>query len=342
MTEEYRPRIALVGTDSMNGNEIMEVLSKKNFPYGKAEFFDSNIEGEYSKLTQFDGEPKVVNAIDNNFLDRTDLVFLAGDREVNRKVGNQAKNKKVYAIDLSGSFWEQEEVPVIVSGINDNEIFKNKRFLTANPHPVTIMLSRILREAGQRFGVIKTVAFILQPVSAFGRSGVEELAGQSAEILNKGSGQKKVFKAQIAFNFLSQLESVDKFGYSEIERRIISEFKRILKNHQLSVSLIQAPVFHGYSIMMYMELGEKADIKSIEETYSKSTFFKCHPPSIECPVSPASTAGGDEICIGQIKKDSAFQNSFWIWAAADNLSVGSALNAYEIALLMVSKKKRGT
>ncbi|MFW6140397.1 MAG: Asd/ArgC dimerization domain-containing protein [Acidobacteriota bacterium] len=339
MSVKYKTRVALVGTDSMSGKEMLEVLTRKEFPVEKAEFFDPNIEGDYSKLTQFKGEPRVVNALNNAFLDKVDLVFLASDKNTNAQIGAKAEKKKVFAIDLSGAFWEKEEVPVVVSGINDEEISEFERHLVANPHPVTIMLAHILGEAVQKFGVKKTVAFVLQPVSAFGKSGVEELASQSADILNRGSSQNKVFKAQIAFNLLSQSESVDESGFSEIERRILSELKRVLKKNELSISLVQAPVFHGYSVMVYMELDKKAEIKSLEETYRKSSLFKCYSPSLECPVSPALTAGKDEIYIGQVKKDIVSPSGFWVWAVADNLTVGSALNAYEIALNMVSEEK---
>ncbi len=323
----------------MTGKEIIRVLSKNKFPIEKAEFFDPGVKEEYSKLTQFNGEPRVIHSVDSTLLDRIDLLFLAGDEKTNRRIGAQAESKKVFAIDLSGAFWDKDKVPVIVSGINDDEILINEKHLIANPHPVTIMLSHIIMQAVRDYGVIKTVAFVLQPVSAFGKSGVEELAGQSADILNKGSGDKKVFKAQIAFNLLSQSESVDTSGFSMIERRILSELKRVMKKHEISLSLVQAPVFHGYSVMMYMELDKKADIKSLEETYRKSNLFKVYSPSLECPVSPVLTVGKESIFIGQVKQDAVFSNSFWIWAAADNLMVGSALNAYKIALNMISDEK---
>jgi len=323
----------------MAGKEIMDVLDRKEFPIQKAEFFDVNIKEEFSRLTQFKDEPRVVKAVDDRFLGRVDLVFLAGDKKVNRQIGTQAEKKKVFAIDLSGAFWEHPDVPVVVNGINDDELSEPDCHLVANPHPVTIMLSHTLKEAAREFGVKKSMAFILQPVSAFGKSGVEELAGQSADILNRGSGDKNVFKAQIAFNLLSQYEPVDENGFSEIERRILSESRRIVKKQEISISLIQAPVFHGYSAMVYMGLDKKADIKSLERIYRESSLFKCYSPSLECPVSPALAAGREEISIGQIKKDTVFDNGFWVWVAADNLTVGSALNAYEIALSMISVEK---
>jgi len=339
MSVKYKPRVSLIGTDSMTGKEIMGVLSQKQFPIEKAEFFDTDVKKEYSKLTQFNGEPRVIHPVDDTLLERTDLLFLAGDKKTSRRIGNEAENKKVFAIDLSGAFWEHDKVPVIVSGINDDEILRGERHLVANPHPVTIMLSHIIMEAMRDYGVLKTVAFVLQPVSAFGKSGIEELAGQSADILNKGSGDRKVFQAQIAFNLLSQSESVDESGFSIGERRILSELKRVVKNHEISLSLVQAPVFHGYSVMMHMKLEKKADIQSLEATYRKSSLFKVYSPSLECPVSPALTAGQENILIGQVKQDAVFSNSFWIWAAADNLMVGSALNAYKIALNMISDEK---
>ncbi len=342
MPGNQKPKIAVVGIDSMPGKEIMDVLSKKEFPLREAEFFDPGVTEEYSKLTQFKGEPRVVHSIDQLVLGDFNLVFLASDKEVNKKIGAQAEKQKVFAVDMSGAFWDKEEVPLVVKGINDEVIRKNKKNLIANPHPVTIMLSRLLGEAVNKFGVLKAVSFVLQPVSAFGPSGVEELAGQSADILNKGSSRKKIFKAQIAFNLLSQSEKVDGSGFSSVEKRMLAELRRILKEHKLSLSLVLTPVFHGYSIMTYLELDKQADTPSFEEIYKESSFFEYFSPSLECPVSPALTAGKEKILIGQVKKDAVFPNSFWIWAAADNLTVGSALNAYEIALTMISHRETST
>lgn len=325
--------LAVVGTDSLRGKEIKNVLEKSSFPLGRVEFFDPDVEEEYSKLTQFRGEAAVIHHLEEDHLEGLDLVFLAAERKVNRRLGNLALKKKFQAIELNETFNKEERIPVIVAGVNDDTITKDIPPLIANPNPVTIILSHLFHLLSERFGISRAIAFILQPVSAFDDAGIGELAGQSVALFNSASLPKKVFRNQIAFNLLSHTEKPGKDGFCPVEKQIIDEIKRVFREREfpLSLSLVQAPVFHTYSIMSFIEMGKRADIPDVEDVFKESAFFNFYPPSISCPVSSISVVGKDEICIGQIKKESSFPNSFWVWAVADNLTRGSALNALEVA-----------
>lgn len=333
MSKTGKPTIALVGTDSLRGKEIKKLLSNRSFPFKDIEFFDPGVEEEYSKLTQFRDEPKVINGLSDDALKEMDLVFLAADRKTNLKFGRLAASQKFHAIDLCESFSEDGKVPTVVAGINDDLVCKNKPALVANPHPATIILAHVLHVIKEKFGVVKAIAVVLQPVSAFEEQGIEELASQSFDLLGSASISKKVFKAQIAFNLLSQIKPIDECGFSEVERQIVKEVQEVLNVEEfpISLSLVQAPVFHGYSMMMYLELKKDTSISAFADEFKKSCQFKFSSPSLSCPVSSVSVAGKDEIFIGQLKKDESIPNGYWLWTAADNLTRGSALNAYEIA-----------
>ncbi len=333
-------RVGLIGTDSLRGKEIKGVLSVKKFPLTHIEFFDPDVQEEYSKLTQFQDEPRIIHYPTLDLLDGLDLVFLAGDKETNRTFGLLAREKQFQAIDLGDTFGNQEDVPVIVAGVNDDVIAKKRFPLILNPHPVTIILASLLHRLIPAFGVCKTVAFVLQPVSAFDESGIDELASQSTALLQGASPRKKVFKEQIAFNILSHTEAPDATGFSCGEKSIIAEIKRVLAlpDFPISLSIVQAPVFHTYSIMAYVELNREAAIKDLERLFKESPRFRINPPSASCHFSSVSVAGKEQIFIGQIKKEEAFPNAFWIWTVTDNLTRGSALNALEIARILFASK----
>jgi aspartate-semialdehyde dehydrogenase len=205
--------------------------------------------------------------------------------------------------------------------------------MVANPHPVTIILSHLIHLFIPHFGFKGGVAFVCQPVSAFDNPGIEELANQCYGALQGGSIQKKVFKTQIAFNLLSHVGQGGEKEFGLMEDRLVEEIKRVLKDPRLplSISVIQTPVFFTYSIMMRFELTKKTGLKDIRDILNESSYFKYTPPSPSCPVSAVSVTGKDTIHIGRIKQDHSLPNSFWIWAVADNLTRGSALNAYEVA-----------
>jgi aspartate-semialdehyde dehydrogenase len=330
MREIKKPRIALIGSDSMRGKEMKNVLSQKKFPLKDIDFFDPDVEEEYSKLTQFRGEPKVVHHLEKESLSGSDLVFLAADKKVNQEFGTLAHKQKFQAIDLSETFNAEEKIPVVVAGVNDEIVLKKRPGLIANPHPVTVVLSHLFHVVLKEFGLLKAVSFVLQPVSAYEESGIAELADQSYAFLSSSSLSKKVFKEQIAFNFLSHTEKADKNGFSSVEKQITSEIRRVLhpRCFLLSLSIIQAPVFHSYSLMSYLDLKRKTGIQGLKSIFRKHSFFKLSPPMLSGPVS---VAGEDKICIGQIKKEESFPNSIWIWTVVDTLTRGSALNALEIA-----------
>ena len=298
----------------------------------KIEFFDPYVEEKYSKLTEFRGEPRVIIPLDKAAIADYDLVFLASDKKTNREYGNLAVKKKYLAIDLSETFNADKKVSIVVGGINNITVLKKKPALIANPHPVTIILAHVLNVIFEKFHPKKIAAFVLQPASAFEEPGIKELADQSFAVLNSSPVSKKTFKTQIAFNLLSDVAPVDDDGFSSVEKRILSETKRVLnlQDLPLSVAIIQAPVFHTYSIMIHLELEERTDIPTLVDRFKKSPYFKVVSPSPSHPVSCLQVAGKDKIYIGQIKKEDSVPGKYWIWTVADNLTRGSALNAYEI------------
>ena len=175
-------------------------------------------------------------------------------------------------------------------------------------------------------------AFILQPASALEEAGIAELADQSFAVLNSSTVSKKTFKTQAAFNLFSDITPTDKDGFSPAEKQILSETKRVLDfpDLPLSVAIIQAPVFHTYSIMFHMELKQRTGIPTLVDLFKKSPYFKVAPSSQSQPVSSLNVAGKDKIYLGRIKKERGVPSQYWVWTVADNLTRGSALNAYEI------------
>ena len=328
-----KPRLALVGSDSLKGKEILAVIEAKKFPLASFEFYDPAVEKEYSKLSQFRDEAKVVHALTPESLEGLDLVFLAADAKTNLAYGRLAAGKDFRALDLGENFNADPDVPLVVAGVNDAVLRKKKPPLIANPHPATIMLSHLLHSLQGGFGVAQAVAFVLEPVSAYAEEGIQELAEQSFALLGSSSMCKKVFPEQVAFNLLPRTAKPGKNGFSPLENRILAEVRRVLgpKDIPLSLSVILAPIFHTYSIMVHVELSRDIPAAEVEGHLRKNDNFRLPAAGDAGIVSPVTVAGKDRIYIGQIKKDTAIPRGFWIWIVADNLTVGSALNAYGIA-----------
>ncbi len=334
-------RLALVGTDSLRGQEIKNFLAQKKFPAFEIELFDPDVKEDYSKLTQFKKEPMVVHQLKAADLEGKDLVFLASDGKTSEEMGKLAVDGKFKAIDLSGTFNGREDVPLLVSGVNDGGLKTSPPHLVANPHAVTIILSSLFHRIIPKFGLKKAVAFVLQPVSAFDDPGIQELASQSVALLNSAVPKTKVFKEQIAFNLLSHTDALDDDGFGIGERKLVGEIRRVLGKAELPLvlSVLQVPVFHTYAIMSYLELKDEAEIGAIEGLL-KSAPFKMTPFRTSCEATPLKVSGKDEIFVGQIKREPDNPRAFWIWLVADNLTRGAALNAFELARKMVGAEAR--
>jgi len=330
-------KLALVGTDSLRGREMKNILERKKLGSFDLEFFDPEVREEFSKLTEFKEEPKIIHGLASGSLDGKDLIFLAADRKTSRAIGLRARELGQKAIDLGESFSDRDDVPLVVAGVNDQALDLEKTSLAANPHPASIVLSHLFHALRPSFGVRKAVAVLLQPASAFDDPGIQELASQSVALLNGAKPKKKVFKEQVAFNILSPPTPADANGFCPDESRVPAEIRRVLGPplFPLFLSIVQAPVFHTYSIMVYLELDRETDIAAIESLFKERPLFRLTPFRETCAASPISVSGKDEIFIGRIKKEDDDPRAFWIWLVADNLTRGSAVNAFDIAKIML-------
>jgi len=138
-------RVAIVGSETLRGKEIKSVLNIRRFPLFSLEFYDPGVDQEFSKLTQFREEPKVVHHLEPRSLAGLDLVFLAADVRTDTVYGELAGQMDYRAIDLSEAFNTRREVPVVVAGVNDAPVRSEKPRLIANPNPVTIILSHLFQ-----------------------------------------------------------------------------------------------------------------------------------------------------------------------------------------------------
>jgi len=344
MPQPKKPRktfqLAVVGTDSLRGQEIRNILSQKKFPPFEIAFFDPGVEEEYSKLTQFKKEPMVIRSLAEDSLDGKDLVFLATDAETARPIRERAGRGKFRAIDLHETFNEDPAVPLLVAGVNDGLLDEACPPFIATPHPAAVILAHLFHRLIPVYGMDRAVSFVLQPVSAFDDAGIQELAGQSVALLSGAEPKKKVFSQQIAFNMLSRAQAGEDARLCGAEPGIVSEIRRIVGRPRLPLvlSIVQAPVFHTYSMMTYVELSREAALDELEALFSGSPVFARSAAGEPCPASSITVSGKDEIFVGRIKGEEENPRAFWFWLVADNLTRGSALNATELARKILEKK----
>ena len=179
----------------------------------------------------------------------------------------------------------------------------------------------------------KAVSVVLEPVSAYAEEGIQELAEQSYALLGSSAMSKKVFPDQVAFNLLTHTTKPERNGFSPLENRVAAEVRRVL-----APAAAPLPVDHPRPRLPHLlDHGPRRARTGRRRRrcrgllQERTTFSGSRPPAKRPAISPVTVAGKDRIYLGPVKKDPALAKGFWIWAVADNLTVGSALNAYGIA-----------
>jgi aspartate-semialdehyde dehydrogenase len=311
------PSIAIVGSESLLGKEIRDVLRQQTQPY-KVQLIGAD-EEETGRITEEDGEPVVITGLDQTRLTTADAVVLAGSAESSHRVWDMLagfRDKPV--IDAAQTLEDIPSSRLAAPLLRPSE--------PGNPtiiaHPAAVSLAMFFSRI-EDFSVRKSLVEIFEPASERGRAGIDELHKQTLKLFAFQGLPKEVFDAQLAYNMLarygpdapSNLEQIE----GSIERHLVSLLNRGVGARTVpmpSLRLIQAPVFHGYSFSIWVEL-ETAISK---EGLATALFSEEDPPD------NVAVAGESGIAVGGIRADRNHPKAFWIWMAADNLRL-TAVNA---------------
>jgi len=331
--------IAIVGSTILKGKELREVLVEKRFPVKKMRLLDCKEGGE---LTEFDGEPKLVQKIGEDSFDGVDIAFFCGDPAETAKYLPWAEKKGFIAIDLSQAPPPKKETPIIVIGVNEGEIPKNRRIIR-NPHPITISLSTILYLLQRAFGIQYSVCTVFQPTSEYGEEGMDELFTQTIGVLNFKKAAGSIFPQQLAFNLIPRVKKPYAKRYIDYESVIINEIRAVLGEEfpPLTLSLIQAPIFHSHPISMFVTLQSEPTTEEVESQLTNRQLTTLT-TLLQDPLSPTpvEAASSDTINLGRVRRDKQLARGYWLWMVTDNLRRGCALNAVSIAEFLISAGNR--
>lgn len=325
--------MAIVGSTTLKGKELREVLVEKRFPVKKMRLLDHKEQGQ---LTEFDGEPKLVKKIEEDSFDGVDIAFFCGDPAETAKYLPWAEKKGFTAIDLSQTPLAKKDAPIVVVGVNEEKIIKN-RGIIRNPHSITISLCTILHLLKRAFGIQYSVCTVFQPVSEYGEEGMDEFFNQTISVLNFKRAEGKIFTKQVAFNLIPRVKKPYAKRYIDYESILINEIRAVMGREfpPLTLSMIQAPIFHSHAISMFVVLHSEPTAEEVESQLKTCTALFHDPLS----PTPVETAGSDIINLGRVRRDKQIDRGYWLWMVTDNLRWGCALNAVRIAEFLISSAK---
>ncbi|WP_371926700.1 aspartate-semialdehyde dehydrogenase [Desulfuromonas sp. KJ2020] len=331
--------MAIVGATGAVGSQLLEILDERKFPVQSVRLLAS--EASAGEILDFQDKPVVVEALAATSFSGTDMVFFAASRELSKEFCPVAVESGALCIDLSGYWGRDEEVPLVVPEVNPQDLghFRLKG-IVASPDSSTIPLVMALKPLQAAGGIRRVVVSVLRSVSAFGVKGIDELRGQSGELLNGRPAESKVFSRQVAFNCFSHSAGLMPNGYTVDEMSISRETRKILASSDLQVTAtsVTVPIFYGCSEMVNIELKEKIEPGKVRELMAHATGLTVFDDTAPGAILTLNDAvGQDSILVGRIRADESSESVLNMWLVSDNLRKGAATNAVQIAELLVNE-----
>lgn len=325
-------RIAIVGAASLLGKELTETLADS--PLAASDIVLLDAEDAAGRLSSSGDEVNVIQKLDADALSGLEIVFFAGDAETARSYSAAANQANASVVDLTYAL--EGEPGAIVRGLWGGLAPQtNQPDLTTpavvSAHPAALMLSLLTRRLRQRLPIRAVAATLFEPASEHGQAAMDELHQQTVSLLSFQSLPREQYDAQIAFNMLPSLGDASKVKLSEIRQRILEHYRTIAGAEAvpLDVQLIQAPVFHGYTATVLVELDQPVTLGTFEAAAQGDRIDLVGGESD--PPSNLSAAGQSDLLL-QVRSvaDAGEGTRFVLWMAADNLKV-SAANAMACA-----------
>jgi aspartate-semialdehyde dehydrogenase len=333
--------VAVVGAATLKGKEVQDVLGERNFPAVDIKLLDED--DVLGQLEQVNDEPAIIQGVLPENLEGVDFAFLVADESFIAKTWTMVRDSGSEIIDLSYALENNTDIVLRAPWVERELGRIHEVALQSAPvviaHPAAVVLALLLARLQKAARVQLASAVIGQPASEYGRSGMDELHDQTVNLLSFQQLPSAVFGTQAAFNLFAQPVEGARSSLREIESRIVRHFKTLAQEEisEPAVLLLQAPVFHGYTIAMFVQTAGAVTAAELESALagphitmtSEQDEFPCN----------VNVAGSSEI-LASIRPDGAGGNGFWLFAACDNLRV-SAIQGVECAEEMAQTRPRG-
>ena len=329
--------IVIVGATGNVGRKILEVIEKLNFEFGKLYLIASD-KSIGKKITFKNKSYSIVGLGDFDF-SKVKIAFFSAGSAIAEKWAPIAA-KKTIVIDNSKHFRMNKEIPLVVPEVNPDalKLYKNKNIIS-NANCSTIQLVLALKPLHDQFKIKRVIVSTYQSVSGAGKNHMTELEEQSKLVLNKQKVTSKNFTKQIAFNVIPHIDSFMKDGSTKEEWKMVVETKKILdSNIELSATCVRVPVFVGHSESVNIEFESEVNAKKVRECLEKAPGCKVIDETKNGGyITPVESSGDFLTYISRIREDKTRKNSINMWVVSDNLLKGAALNAVQIAKVLVKK-----
>jgi aspartate-semialdehyde dehydrogenase len=329
------PVITIVGATGVVGQEMLSVLNEGLIPFSDVRLLASkDSAGELYKVS---GNEAEVQELTESSFDGVDIALFATSGELSQRFVPCAVKAGAYAIDNSSHFRMNPEVPLVVPEVNPDSITKNSKII-ANPNCSTIQLVPILDIINKAAGLKRVVVSTYQSVSGAGKAALDELWGQTLAVFNQQELPQEAFQHQIAFNCIPQIDVLLDNGYTKEEFKIINESRKILQKPDLRITAtaVRVPVFYAHAESVNVETERDLFPDDLAALLAKAEGIEVYQNASDYPMQ-ITVGGSDPIHVGRIRRDESVPHGLDFWVVADNVRKGAALNAVQIAKIIIER-----
>ena len=332
-----RPNIAVLGATGVVGREILKVIEETNLPYNEIKLLSSAKSA--GTEVEFMGKTLIVEEATPESFVGVNIVLASAGASTSKALAPEIVRRGCVLIDNSSAFRMDKDVPLVIAGVNDEDLKKHKG-IVANPNCSTSQLMLVLKPLHKHAVMKRLIVSTYQSVSGAGIEAINELTENTKAALNGESFENKVFKKPIAFNVIPQIDVFCENGYTKEEMKVTNETRKILhlaEDFPISCTAARVPVYRGHSESVTIEFAQHMSVDVVKNVLKSAygVVVMDNPEKFEYP-TVFDAAGQNPVFVGRIREDLAFKNGVSLWCVADNLLIGAALNTVRIAERIIS------
>ncbi len=329
--------VAVVGATGAVGNEMISILEERDFPVGKLTLLAS--ERSLGKELTYRGKAYPVQVLKEDSFTGIEVGLFSAGGSISQKFAPMAAQAGCVVIDNTSAFRMDPDVPLVVPEVNPQDIGDyTKKGIISNPNCSTIQMVVALKPIHDAAKIKRVVVSTYQAVSGTGKKAMDELMNQTRDILNFKEPVKEVYPHRIAFNCLPHIDVFLENGYTKEEMKMVHETRKIMGDASMAVTAttVRVPVFRGHSESVNVETEKKITGDEVRRLLMNAPGVKLvdDPGKREYPM-PIDAAGKDLTFVGRIREDESITNGINLWVVSDNLRKGAALNAVQIAEILI-------
>jgi aspartate-semialdehyde dehydrogenase len=331
-------KLAIVGATGAVGKELSHVLEKRKFPIEELRLFASA--RSTGKKWVFRGESLPIQILTEHALEGIDIAIFSAGCKVASEWAPKAAKCGIKVIDNSSAFRMDADVPLVIPEINPHALREDHCIISCPNCSAAIMLMAVA-PLHRCFKIVRIVAATYQAASGAGFQAMKELEEETLAHLEKRPYQRTVMPYPYAFNLFPHNSPLDGMGYVEEEVKMLYETRKILEDDQIWVNAtcVRVPILRVHSEALNVTFSQPV---SVEEAYAvlkeaQGLTILEDRENNRFPM-PSDASGQDHVFCGRIRKDLSFPNTLDLWVVGDQLLKGAALNAVQIAELILRKK----